>query len=124
MWNDPFGNDVWTSKGQEYLAQFYERDEKPNYGVIDRGYQWKEVFLQNGTEVKMTYKGRAKFSRIVHENLIDEDGVKFDSPAKWANAVANNTSRNAWRDIWVKFPDTSKWVFADDIKRKTKAQVN
>jgi hypothetical protein len=38
------------------------------------------------------------------------------SPTALANQIANNTSRNAWRDLWIKFPGDDGWRLAQDLR--------
>lgn len=85
------------------------------FGEPTRGYQWQSVFLPNGTGLKMTYRGEAHHAAIKNEKLIFQE--ESLSPSEFASKVANNTSRNAWRDIYIKFPSDSGWKFADDLRR-------
>ncbi|WP_177219754.1 hypothetical protein [Nitrosospira multiformis] len=34
-----------------------------------------------------------------------------------ANRIASGTSRNAWRDLWIKRPRDKEWVLANDLRR-------
>ena len=107
--------DIWCS---EYIERHVEKQSdrfEEEYGYPTRGYQWQAVFLPNGSQVRMTYRGEAVHAEIRHEKLL-HDGESI-SPSEFARRVANNTSRNAWRDIYVKFPGESAWKFADDLRR-------
>lgn len=106
---------IWSA---EYIEKHAEKqDEKfiERYGNPVRGYQWQNVFLPNGTQVRMTYRGTAHHAEICHEKLV----FAGDSltPSEFASQVANNTSRNAWRDIFIKFPGEGGWKFADELRR-------
>jgi hypothetical protein len=78
-----------------------------------RGYQWKSLFLPDSTQVRMQYKGRYFYSKIEGDELI-YDGNPI-SPANLANSIAGS-SRNAWRDLWIKRPIDTEWILADDCR--------
>lgn len=85
------------------------------FGDPNKGYQWLTVFLPNGTKLKMAYKGRDYYAEVAHEQIMYE-GEAF-SPSSLANRIASGTSRNAWRDFWIKKPRDKEWLFADDVRR-------
>lgn len=80
-----------------------------------RGYQWKSLFLPEGTEVRMQYKGAYKYAKVDGDQLIYEG--KPISPGTLANTIAGS-SRNAWRDLWVKRPADREWRLADDCRNE------
>lgn len=84
------------------------------YGDPQRGYQWPPVFLPNGTQIRMTYRKEPHYVEVAHEKIIYK-GASL-SPAELARKIAGNTNRNAWRDLWFKFPKTSTWVLADSLR--------
>ena len=86
------------------------------YGAPERGYQWKTVFLPNGTPVRMTYAGEDTYAEIRHQRLCLGDEPM--SPSEFARRVASNTNRNAWRDIYVRLPGHTDWVLADTLRRQ------
>lgn len=110
--------DMWSSEYLDRHADDEANAFKERFGTPSRGYQWQNVFLPNGTEVRMTYRGTATHAEVRHERLcLGEDSM---TPSEFAKRVANNTNRNAWRDIYVKFPGTGAWKFADDLRRQGK----
>lgn len=60
-----------------------------------RGLYWQNVFLQNGSQLRMTIGGKQHFATIEHEQ-VSYEGKTF-TPASWANHIAGH-SRNAWRE--------------------------
>lgn len=78
-----------------------------------RGYQWKTLFLPEGTEIRMQYKGAYSYAKVEGDDIIYEG--KPISPASMANTIANG-SRNAWRDLWIKRPADGEWKLADDCR--------
>lgn len=85
-----------------------------------RGYQWKNLFLPTGTQLRMQYKGRYHYAKVVGDEVIFEGNVT--SPGSMANAIAGS-SRNAWRDIWIKRPVETKWTLAGDWRDFKESEV-
>lgn len=79
--------------------------------VVDtsRGYQWKQLFLPNGTELRTIYCGRSLYAKVENEQIIS-DGLPT-TPSRLANAQGCGT-RNAWKTIWLRFPDAKRWELA------------
>jgi hypothetical protein len=81
--------------------------------TVRRGYSWKDVFLPEGTQLRMRYKGK------VYTAAVSGDDIAYDgrqvSPSEFANSVAG-TARNAWRDIEVLLPGSQAWVLADKLR--------
>jgi hypothetical protein len=107
---------LWSD---EYLDEILDEDEAERRALIGdpaSGYRWQTVYLPNGTDLKITYKSQTKTAQIRHSQVW-YDG-KTTSPSQYAYLVANNTSRNAWRDIYVRFPNESDWTLADTLRRQ------
>lgn len=79
----------------------------------DKGYIWKNLFLPNGTSLRMKYKGEIYYCAVMKDKIIFNG--EETSPSGFANKVAK-TSRNAWNDIWIKRPDDTEWIFADNLR--------
>lgn len=77
------------------------------------GYQWKSLFLPDSTEVRMQYKSDWYYAKVEGDKLIYE-GEPI-TPGRLANTVTG-TSRNAWRDLWIKRPADTEWLLADDCR--------
>lgn len=78
-------------------------------GKSNGGYQWKELFLPDGTELRMRYRGTYYYANI------DGDQLKYAgetvSPRDWALLVTG-TVRNPWRDIWIRRGINECWTRA------------
>jgi hypothetical protein len=106
----------WTDEYFANLATGQDDGEaQKKYGDPKRGYQWQTVFLPNGTQLRMTYKGTAHHAEVRNERIWYRD--KEYSPAELARHIANNTSRNAWHDLWLLMPRETMWRIADDLRR-------
>ncbi|MES2324984.1 MAG: hypothetical protein V4633_22235 [Pseudomonadota bacterium] len=79
------------------------------------GYQWKNVFLPNGTVLRTVFNGKNFHCHV------KDDGIKYEgkevSPSGFANA-AGGTRRNAWKVVWVLMPNTSTWTLAGELRGK------
>ena len=81
-----------------------------------QGFQWKELHLPAGTQVRMSYRGKYHYARV------DGDSLIFDGKATTPGAMVNSitrSSRNAWRDIWVKRPKDESWTAARQLRTRT-----
>lgn len=105
-------------------ASWKQDDLMPEiFATKSPGYTWKykddALFLPHGTEIRMPYKGQYHYARV------EGDEIKYKgeatSPGAFANAVADS-SRNAWRDLWIKRPGDKEWTLADKCRRELKDQ--
>ena len=106
---------IWSA---EYIAKLAEKEDEAfweKFGDPTRGFQWQTVFLPNGTRIRMTYGGNDSYAEIRHARFCYED--EMISPSRFASRVANNTRRNAWRDLYIKFPGEAAWRHADSLRR-------
>ena len=106
--------DIWSDEHAIEVANERTDDTLVRLGHPSKGYHWQNVFLPNGSTLKVTYKGKDQFAEVRHQQVYYED--KPCSPSQFVRRVANNTSRNAWHDIWVKRPSDRDWVFSDLIR--------
>jgi hypothetical protein len=78
-------------------------------GKHNGGFQWKELFLPEGTELRIRYRG------VYHYAGIDGDQLKYAgevvSPRDWALMVTGSV-RNPWRDIWIRRGVNECWTRA------------
>ena len=104
---------IWSAAYMEGFGE--DKEFRERYGDPKRGFQWDALLLPNGTQVRMTYAGRHVQAEIRHEGLYHGE-EQMRSPSQFAGRVANNTARNAWRDLYVKFPGTDSWQVADGLR--------
>ena len=62
----------------------------------------------------MHYKGKDYHAQVEENQIIYER--KSMTPSELANHIANGTSRNAWRDLYIKFPGDEGWRLAQDLR--------
>jgi hypothetical protein len=80
-----------------------------------RGYQWKDLFLPEGSELRMTFAATDFFARV-QGGAIVYHGERM-SPRQFTQAVAGD-GRNAWRDLWVRMPGEKSWTRAQLLRRR------
>lgn len=76
----------------------------------EHGYQWKQVFLPDGTRLRASYRGKPYFAVVKGPEL--RCGEEVISPSAFAN-LQGSGNRNAWQAIWLRFPDGDGWLLAD-----------
>ncbi|GEM_PF-742801 len=82
------------------------------------GYNWKSVFLPHGTEIRMRYRSAYKYAKVEGDEVLYEG--QPTTPGRLANAIAGS-SRNAWRDLWIRRPGECEWTLADTLRPETQA---
>jgi hypothetical protein len=84
-----------------------------------RGYQWKSLFLPEGTVLRSWSYGDAQLARVVGDQIIHAG--RSVSPNQFAQAFAR-TTRNAWSDLSVKRPGDKHFRPASVLRRELVAQ--
>ncbi len=83
--------------------------------TVLRGYQWKTLFLPDGTDLRMLYDGNGYYAHVRGDHLMYQ-GLHV-SPRQFTRMVASGV-RNAWRDIFVREPGARDWKRASDLRRE------
>jgi hypothetical protein len=118
-------SDVDPVDGVETAVRYWldQADWKPEllqqHEQYSRGYNWKSLFLPHGTEARIRRQGEYVYARVEGDNFIYLDTPM--SPAAFANQVVCNGA-NAWRYIWIRRPEDSHWVKADDCRKQLQIQ--
>jgi hypothetical protein len=85
-----------------------------------RGYQWRELFLPDGTALRMRYGDQ------VHHARVTGDAIVFlgrpVSPRQLTLAIAGE-GRNAWRDLSLRLPGEQRFRPACVLRRLAKVSV-
>lgn len=93
-----------------------ERQASEVAGGPTRGYQWKALFLPEGTELRMTCCDMARYARVEGEHIVFEG--RNISPRGMTLAIAGE-GRNAWRDLWLRLPGERFWKQAQTCRRQS-----
>lgn len=78
-----------------------------------RGYQWKSVFLPDGTLLRTNSYGEDRYARVCGPKIICEGRVV--SPSRFANWSHRGT-RNAWNDIYLRRPQDKFYMLASRLR--------
>ncbi len=84
-----------------------------------RGYQWKSLFLPEGTVLRSWSYGEHNYARVEGDKIIHEGEAV--SPNQFARAYARST-RNAWFDIWVRRPGEKFFKMAGLLRKELAQQ--
>jgi hypothetical protein len=74
-----------------------------------KGYQWKDLFLPDGTDLRLRYKGVDYHARVDGDRIMYAGGAV--SPRAWCMMVTGS-SRNAWREVWIRRSVNEYWTRA------------
>jgi hypothetical protein len=114
-----FEKETWEI-GAAAIREWMVRNNPDSFAMpATAGYQWKSLFLPNGTLLRTIFNGK-NFHCVVEGDhiLYNEQSV---SPSGFANAVGG-VRRNAWKVIWILFPNSSVWKLAGTLRVKKNAQ--
>ncbi|MBB3117690.1 hypothetical protein [Pseudoduganella violacea] len=108
-----------TASGQEpaeaavhalryWLAEVRKQAPSPDAPAL-RGYQWKSLFLPDGSRLRMYCQHEYGYARVVGDQLMYHGRAL--TPNQFVAACSGGT-RNAWRDVSVNFPGEKTWKLA------------
>jgi hypothetical protein len=83
----------------------HARQQRPR----GQGYQWKDVFLPDGTELMFRHQHEAYFAQV-RDGYLMFDG-QSTSPHAWLRELAGG-KRNPWRDLYIRTSWRDAWVRA------------
>jgi hypothetical protein len=84
----------------------------------DDGYQWKQLFLPEGTRLRASFKRQTDYAVVSGTQI--RCGEHTVSPSGFAN-LRGSGNRNAWKAVWLRFPGTDQWLLADVCRRQQKS---
>jgi len=85
-----------------------------------RGYQWKTLFLPDGTELRSWSYGEHNYARVIGDEIIHKG--KAVSPNQFAQSFARSF-RNAWTDLYIRRPEDKQFQLADRLRKQLAAQA-
>jgi|GEM_PF-703483 len=86
----------------------------------EMGYQWKQVFLPEGTRLRASFGREPYFATVVGAEIKYEGHAV--SPSCFAN-LHGSGNRNAWKTIWLRLLGSSEWLLADVCRSARKAAI-
>jgi hypothetical protein len=75
-----------------------------------RGYQWKSLFLPEGTLVRFDYRWQTYQAEVRGDHIVYQG--RAYSPRQLL-LYLTGTVRNAWRELWLRGPGDARWHLAD-----------
>ncbi|MQA40540.1 hypothetical protein, partial [Rugamonas aquatica] len=88
--------------------------------LSEAGYQWKEVFLPEGTRLRASFGRQQYFATVAGAEI--KYGKHAVSPSCFAN-LQGSGNRNAWKAIWLRLPGSDAWLLADVCRAARKAAI-
>ena len=85
-----------------------------------RGYQWKQLFLPESTRVRVRFAGDWHHAEVAGDDLIYQGSPV--SPNQMTRQVTGDV-RNAWRELWIRFPGEKSWTNADRLRARPGRQA-
>ncbi len=114
-----FEKEYWEI-GAIAIREWMTRHRPESFGKPPTsGYQWKRLFLPNGTLLRTVFSGKNYHCLVENDQIMFND--KAASPSSFANAVGGK-NRNAWKVIWILFPNSQTWKLAEECRPKRKAK--
>jgi hypothetical protein len=105
---------------KRWLAVERERLALHRNGPATHGYQWKNVFLPDGTNLRTSYRHGTEFAKVIGDVILSDDGETL-TPSLFANR--HTEGRNAWRFIWLRFPGENHWTRAIDCRARASKTI-
>ena len=84
-----------------------------------RGYQWKSLFLPEGTVLRSWSYGEHNYARVEGDKIIHEGEPV--SPNQFARRFAR-TARNAWFDLSIRRPGDKQFKMAGLLRKESAEQ--
>lgn len=103
---------------REWLANSGASTDSASTGML-RGYQWKTVFLPGATQLRMMYDETNYYAKVVGDAIMYHN--RPVSPREFTMAIAGS-GRNAWRDLWIRFPESHRWKRAQICRLEQEKQ--
>ncbi|MBC7452586.1 MAG: hypothetical protein H7335_02570 [Massilia sp.] len=84
------------------------------------GYQWKELFLPDGTDLRMHCKGETHHARVSGDALVYQG--RNVSARQLTIAIAGD-GRNAWRELSLRLPGEKQFHPASLLRRNAQVRL-
>jgi hypothetical protein len=85
-----------------------------------RGYQWKSLFLPEGTVLRSWSYGEHNYARVEGDKIVHEG--RSVTPNEFARYFAR-TARNAWFDLSIRRPGDKQFTMANVLRKELAKQA-
>ena len=100
-----------------WLAEQTKMPDGGDPGV--RGYQWKTLFLPEGTVLRSWSYGEYNYAKVEGDEIIHRGEAV--SPNQFAQSFSRAT-RNAWSDLYIRRPGDKQFKLACRLRQELAAQ--
>lgn len=119
-WSDPELQPVICDAIRAWIARPTQAQAQQEVAATGAGLQWKQLFLPDGTRLRATF-GKESWQAVVQDGQL-RYGEHIVSPSCFAN-LHGSGNRNAWKAVWLRFPDNEQWFLADTCRAKQKEAI-
>ncbi|MBV6323940.1 hypothetical protein [Duganella violaceipulchra] len=120
FWSDSLGQEPFVIEAiRNYIKPAPPAPQQP-VEATEAGYQWKQVFLPEGTRLRASFGRQPYFATVVGAE------IKYDGHAVSPSCFANlhgSGNRNAWKAVWLRLPGSNEWLLADVCRSARKAAI-
>ncbi len=102
-------NEVVNAALKDWLAAAAVADPRAAKAA-NRGYQWKSLFLPEGTLLRVFVGGEYTVATVCGDDIVFQ-GHSY-SPRQFVMLVTGQV-RNAWLALWIRCPGDARWHLAD-----------
>ena len=120
FWSDSLAQEPFVIEAiRNYINPAPAAPQQPA-AASEAGYQWKQVFLPEGTRLRASFGRQSYFATVVGME------IKYDghavSPSCFANLYGSG-NHNAWKTVWLRLPGSDEWLLADVCRSARKAAI-
>jgi hypothetical protein len=118
-WSDTFAMEPFILEAIDNYIKAPPAQQQPE-APSEAGYQWKQVFLPEGTRLRAFFAGQPYYATV--EGAQIKYGEHAVSPSCFAN-LHGSGNRNAWKAIWLHLPGSDEWLPADVYRAARRAAM-
>jgi hypothetical protein len=119
-WNDTFAMEPFVCEALRNFMNPAPAAQEQTAAPTESGYQWKEVFLPEGTRLRASFDHQQYFAVVAGAEI--KYGEHAISPSCFANLFGSG-NRNAWKAVWLRPPGSTEWLLADVCRAARKAAI-
>jgi hypothetical protein len=119
-WNDTFSMEPFVCEALRNYMNPAPAAQEQAVAPSESGYQWKEVFLPEGTRLRASFERKQYFAEVAGAEI--KYGEHAISPSCFANLFGSG-NRNAWKAVWLRLPGSTEWLLADVCRSARKAAI-
>jgi len=119
-WNDTLSMEPFVCEALRNYMKPAPAVQQQAAAPSETGYQWKEVFLPDGTRLRTSFDHKQYFAMVAGAEI--KYGEHAISPSCFANLYGSG-NRNAWKSVWLRLPGSTEWLLADVCRSARKAAM-